>query len=154
MKGGARIVAGVGVGYMLGRRRKMRFALSLAGAAMARRNTGMTTELLERGTSLLKSSPELTQLTDTVRGELLGAVRSAAVTAASNRIDALSARLEPGSTLVAERGDDECETSSRTTSSPRPQLHSGSTDRKSSSSVRAGADADAGSKAPVRRVRR
>ncbi|MGV9666030.1 hypothetical protein [Nocardia niigatensis] len=175
MKDGVRIVVGVGIGYVLGRTRKMRFALSLAGAAMARRNTGMTAELLERGTSLLKSSPELAQLTDTVRGELLGAVRSAAVTATSNRLDALSARLEQGSTLVADRGPDERETDSRETdsyeeederrgrpaararagsqesSSRSSQRRSGSTDRKSVSSVRAGADAG---EAPVRRVRR
>ncbi|MFI7664666.1 hypothetical protein [Nocardia sp. NPDC049526] len=94
MKGGARIAIGVGIGYVLGRTRKMRFALALAGAAMSRRSTGMPAELLERGTSLLKSSQELTQITDTVKGELVGAVRSAAVTAASNRIDALNARLQ------------------------------------------------------------
>ncbi len=109
MKGGTRIAMGVGIGYLLGRTRKMRFALSLAGAAMARRNTGMPAELLERGTSLLKSSPELTQLTDTVRGELLGAVRSAAVTATSNRLDALNDRLQQGATLVADRDRDERE---------------------------------------------
>lgn len=94
MKGGGRIAIGVGIGYVLGRTRKMRFALALAGAAMSRRSSGMPAELLERGTSLLKSSQELTQITDTVKGELVGAVRSAAVTAASNRIDALNARLQ------------------------------------------------------------
>ncbi|MTE14602.1 hypothetical protein [Nocardia aurantiaca] len=174
MKGGTRIALGVGIGYVLGRTRKMRFALSLAGAAMARRNTGMTGELLERGTSLLKSSPELAQLTDTVREELVGAVRSAAVTATSNRLDALSARLQQGSTLVADRGPDEGETDSyeeeedderrgrpaararagsRETSSGSSQRRSGSTEGKSASSVRGRARADAGA-APVRRARR
>lgn len=95
MKGGAKIAVGVGAGYLLGRTRKMRLALSLAGAAMARRSSGgVTQELLERGTSLLKSSPELAGITDTVREELMGAARAAAVTAASNRIDALNARLQ------------------------------------------------------------
>ncbi|WP_454195649.1 hypothetical protein [Nocardia sp. Marseille-Q1738] len=95
MKGGAKIALGVGAGYLLGRTRKMRLALSLAGAAMARRSSGgPTQELLERGTSLLKSSPELAGITETVREELMGAVRAAAVTAASNRIDALNARLQ------------------------------------------------------------
>lgn len=93
MEGGARIALGVGIGYLLGRTRKMRFALSLAGAAMSRRGTGGAGELLKRGTSLLDSS-ELSKVTDTVRGELLDAARSAAVTAASNRIDALNARLQ------------------------------------------------------------
>lgn len=102
MKGGTRIAVGVGIGYVLGRTRKMRFALSLAGAAMARRSTGMPAELLERGTSLLKSSPELSQLSDTVRGELMGAARSAAVTAASTGIDALNDRLQQGATLISD----------------------------------------------------
>lgn len=102
MKGGTRIAIGVGVGYLLGRTRKMRFALSLAGAAMARRSTGTPADLLERGTALLKSSSALTELTDTVRGELMDAARSAAVTAASNRIDALNERLQQGATLVSD----------------------------------------------------
>ncbi|MFI6309388.1 hypothetical protein ACIBEK_04435 [Nocardia fusca] len=94
MKGGARIALGVGIGYLLGRTRKMRWAMGLAGAAMSKRSTGLAGELLERGTSTLGGSAELTKITDTVRGELLGAVRSAAVTAASNRLDALNERLQ------------------------------------------------------------
>ncbi|WP_280473739.1 hypothetical protein [Nocardia asiatica] len=103
MKGGGRIALGVGIGYLLGRTRKMRFALSLAGAAMARRSAGTPGDLLERGTSLLKQSPELTRITDTVRDELFTAARSAAVTAASNRLDALNDRLQQGSTLLADK---------------------------------------------------
>lgn len=106
MKGGTRIAIGVGIGYVLGRTRKMRFALSLAGAALAKRSSGLPGELLGRGTELLKSSPELAELTDTVRGELVGAVRSAAVTAASNRIDALNTRLQQGSAIVSETDRD------------------------------------------------
>lgn len=94
MKGGARIALGVGIGYFLGRTRKMRWAMGLAGAAMSKRSTGLAGELLERGTSTLGGTKELTKITDTVRGELLGAVRSAAVTAASNRLDALNDRLQ------------------------------------------------------------
>ncbi|MEU2106215.1 hypothetical protein [Nocardia sp. NPDC019255] len=103
MKGGGRIALGVGIGYLLGRTRKMRFALSLAGAAMARRSAGGPGDLIGRGTELLKSTPELTRITDTVRDELLGAARAAAVTAASNRIDALSNRLQQGATLLADQ---------------------------------------------------
>ncbi|MGW4330640.1 hypothetical protein ACWEKR_32710 [Nocardia sp. NPDC004573] len=104
MKGGGRIALGVGIGYFLGRTRKMRFAMSLAGAAMARRSAAGPGGLLERGTELLRSTPELTRITDTVRDELVGAVRSAAVTAASNRIDALSDRLQQGATLLTDQG--------------------------------------------------
>ncbi|MGY1894880.1 hypothetical protein ACW9HR_28825 [Nocardia gipuzkoensis] len=133
MKGGGRIALGVGIGYLLGRTRKMRFALSLAGAAMAKRSTGTPGDLLERGTSLLKSSPELTRITDTVRGELLGAARSAAVTAASSRLDALNARLQQGSTLPA----DEDRRGSRETDSDEDEY-----DDESSEDERAAADDD------------
>ncbi|MGW1737779.1 hypothetical protein ACWCPQ_03115 [Nocardia sp. NPDC001965] len=94
MKGGARIALGVGIGYFLGRTRKMRWAMGLAGAAMTKRSTGLAGELLERGASTLGGSAELGKITDTVRGELLDAVRSAAVTAASNRLDAFNERLQ------------------------------------------------------------
>ncbi|MFF0453368.1 hypothetical protein [Nocardia africana] len=100
MKGGTSIAIGVGIGYLLGRTRKMRFALGVAGAMMAKRSSDIPGELLERGTSLLKSSADLTQLTDTVRDELLGAARSAAVTAASNQLDSLNTRLQQGSSLL------------------------------------------------------
>jgi hypothetical protein len=79
----------------------MRFALGVAGAMMAKRSSDIPGELLERGTALLKSSADLTQLTDTVRDELLGAARSAAVTAASNQLDSLNTRLQQGSSLLA-----------------------------------------------------
>lgn len=98
MKGGTSIAVGVGIGYLLGRTRKMRFAL---GVMMAKRSSDIPGELLERGTSLLKSSADLTQLTDTVRDELLGAARSAAVTAASNQLDSLNTRLQQGSSLLS-----------------------------------------------------
>ncbi|MCC3329341.1 hypothetical protein [Nocardia abscessus] len=133
MKGGGKIALGVGIGYLLGRTRKMRFALSLAGAAMAKRSTGTPGDLLERGTSLLKSSPELTRITDTVRGELLGAARSAAVTAASNRLDALNTRLQQGSTLLA----DEDRRGSRATDSDEDEYED-----ESSEDARASADGD------------
>lgn len=121
MKGGARIALGVGIGYFLGRTRKMRWAMGLAGAAMSKRSTGLAGELLERGTSTLGSSAELTKITDTVRGELLGAVRSAAVTAASNRLDALNERLQPGAPTEDE---DEAGSGRRATASeeePEPE---------------------------------
>ncbi|TQM32860.1 hypothetical protein [Nocardia bhagyanarayanae] len=93
MKGGARLAAGVAIGYALGRTRKMRLAMMLAGAGLSRQ-AGGPQELLQRGASVLGSSKELTKITDTIRGELMDAARAAAVTAASNRIDALNARLQ------------------------------------------------------------
>ena len=99
MKGGARIAVGVGIGYMLGRTHKMRLALMLAGAGLSGRLPGTPQEVIKRGVSALGSSPELSKITESVRGELLGAARAAAVTAASNQIDSLNERLQQGGGL-------------------------------------------------------
>ncbi|WP_067839483.1 hypothetical protein [Nocardia lijiangensis] len=93
MKCGVRMAAGVGIGYLLGRTRKMRLALMLAGVGLSRQ-AGGPQALLQRGVSALGSSTELTKITDTVRGELMEAARAAAVTAASHQIDALNERLQ------------------------------------------------------------
>lgn len=103
MKCGMRMAGAVGVGYVLGRTRKMKFALMLAGVGLSGR--GGPQGLLERTTSAVGSSPELAKITETVRGELLEAARAAAVTAASNRIDSLNARLQHHPDIGAVPGD-------------------------------------------------
>ncbi|WP_342660088.1 hypothetical protein Rruber_04648 [Rhodococcus ruber] len=94
MKGGARVAAGVSIGYFLGRTHKMRLALMLAGAGLTGRLPNNPQDILKRGASMVGSSPELVKITDAVRGELMSAARAAAVTAASNRIDSLNERLQ------------------------------------------------------------
>ncbi|MBM7864301.1 hypothetical protein [Lentzea nigeriaca] len=85
---------GVGIGYLLGRSHKMRLALMVAAAGAAGKLGGSPGALLQRG---LSASPELAKMTDAIRGELIGAVKAAAVTATSNRIDSLSDRIKhPG----------------------------------------------------------
>ncbi|MBX4168781.1 hypothetical protein HBA53_14860 [Rhodococcus pyridinivorans] len=94
MKPGARVALGVGIGYFLGRTKKMRVAMMLAGAGMTGKLPSNPQELLQRSASMLGSSPEISKITESVRGELMHAARAAAVTAASNRIDALNERLQ------------------------------------------------------------
>ncbi len=94
MKPGARVALGVGIGYFLGRTKKMRVAMMLAGAGMTGKLPSNPQELLQRSASMLGSSPEINKITESVRGELMHAAPAAAVTAASNRIDALNERLQ------------------------------------------------------------
>ncbi|MGI5220687.1 hypothetical protein [Nocardia sp. CA-290969] len=103
MKCGMRMAGAVGVGYVLGRTRKMKLALMLAGVGLSGR--GGPQAVLERTTSAVSSSPEFTKIAETVRGELLDAARAAAVTAASNRIDSLNTRLQRHGDLGRELGD-------------------------------------------------
>ncbi|MFC9764208.1 hypothetical protein [Rhodococcus jostii] len=95
MNNKTQMAAAIGAGYLLGRTRRMKLALMLAGAGTTGRFGGPR-ELLSLGTKMLANSPEVAKLGDTVRGELLGAAKAAAVTAASQRIDTLSNRLQSG----------------------------------------------------------
>jgi hypothetical protein len=91
MKTGAQIGVAVAAGYVLGRFHKMKWALALATMAGRKRlaNQGM----LRQGAKLLSSSPELSKLTDEVRGSLVEAGKTAAVAAVGSRINSLSEGL-------------------------------------------------------------
>jgi hypothetical protein len=105
MNSGTRVALGVGAGYLLGRTRKMRLALMLA-AAGANGKLGVTPgQLAQRGIKQLGSSPELAQIAETVRNDLLSATRSAAVTAASRRVDSWNRRLQSSAGGAADAAD-------------------------------------------------
>ncbi|MFD2395649.1 hypothetical protein ACFSVJ_00100 [Prauserella oleivorans] len=65
-------------------------------------------ELLQQGAKRLAESPELTKITESIRGELLDAAKTAAVTAASSRLDSLNQRLQD-QTGAGKSGGDEKE---------------------------------------------
>ncbi|MGB2571117.1 hypothetical protein ACPFP2_22115 [Micromonospora citrea] len=92
MKSGMRIGLAVGAGYLLGRRRKLRTALTLAAAVAAGRASRDPGQLLKRGGDLLNSSPQLANL-GKLGGPLASAGKAAATAAASSGIDAVSGRL-------------------------------------------------------------
>ncbi|WP_160098226.1 hypothetical protein, partial [Rhodococcus sp. T7] len=86
----------VGAGYMLGRTHKMKLALMLAGAGASSRFPSGSLGVLGQAGKLLADSPEVARLGATVRTELMNAAKTAAVTAASHRIDSLNSRLQSG----------------------------------------------------------
>ncbi|PXY19055.1 hypothetical protein [Prauserella muralis] len=106
MKRGAQVAVAVGAGYLLGRSRKGRLALMLA-AASATGKVGGPGALLRQGAGKLASSPELGQITESVKGDLLGAARSAAMSAATERIGSLNERLASGGAPRRGGADDE-----------------------------------------------
>ncbi|WP_433703183.1 hypothetical protein [Prescottella equi] len=89
-----RVALGVAAGYFLGRTRKMKVALMLAGAGATGRLPDNSRQLVREGIKRLGESAEVGKLTESVRGELTDAAKRAAVAAASNRIDALTNRIE------------------------------------------------------------
>jgi hypothetical protein len=94
VKPGPQVVVAVGVGYLLGRTRKMRLALMIAAAGATGKLGVGPRQLLQQGFKQLAASPELGKITETVRGDLLDAAKSAAITAASGRIESLNSRLQ------------------------------------------------------------
>jgi hypothetical protein len=86
------VALGVAGGYLLGRTKKMKLALMLAGMA-AGRQAGGPGELLKSGTKLLGSTPELSRLTDQVRGRLLDAGKTAALAVATRQVESLTDRV-------------------------------------------------------------
>lgn len=96
MQSGGRVALGLSIGYLLGRSRKMKLALALAGLGAAGKLGGSPGGVVGKVSSALGSVPVVSQLTEQVRGELAEAVKAAAMTAASNRIDSLSGRIRDG----------------------------------------------------------
>ena len=92
MKGSMETAAAIGIGYVLGRNRKFRTAVMIA-AGMSVGGTAVGTLAMKRGMKMLgstdaiqKVAPQLTELADTVRGDLVTAGKAAATAAVSNRV--------------------------------------------------------------------
>jgi hypothetical protein len=92
VKCGLRVALGVAGGYFLGRTKKMKLAMMLGGMA-AGRQAGGPGQLLTQGMKLLGQSPELTRLTDELRGRLLDAGKGAAVGIATRQVENLTERV-------------------------------------------------------------
>jgi hypothetical protein len=100
MKGGVATALAIGVGYILGRRRKMRLATMLAAGAATGGAAKLGPAALRQGTKYLGKTdiagalgPQVTEIVNTVRGELLDAAKGAATAAVTSRIDSLSDNL-------------------------------------------------------------
>jgi hypothetical protein len=87
-------------GYLMGRSHRMRWALALASAAAGRRLAAGHSPL---DTKKLMSS-EVGKLTEDFRGQLMAVGRQAAVAAVSERMDALSDRLEERTSALRTQG--------------------------------------------------
>jgi hypothetical protein len=111
MKGSTQTALALGVGYVLGRRRKMRTTTLLAAAAATGGVGGLTGALVRRGMKMLgstealsKVAPQVGEIADTVRGDLLTVAKAAATEAVSNRVGSLSDSLHERAELVRNPG--------------------------------------------------
>lgn len=92
----AALAASVAVGYMLGRGRKAKLAMTVAAYLASRKLQAKPQELLAAGVGKLGESPEVAQLVEQVRGEVLNVGREALKALADRRLgtfaDALAER--------------------------------------------------------------
>jgi len=94
MSNGAKVALAVGAGYLLGRTRKMKLALMLAGAGITGKFPARPADLAARGLQSLGGSEQLGQLKEQLRVDMLGAARSAALTAVTHQVDSINDRLQ------------------------------------------------------------
>lgn len=107
MKGGTQAALVLGVGYVLGRRRKLRTATVVAAAAATGGVGSLGGAALKRGLKMLGSSkalgdlgPQVGELAEIVRGDLIDAGKAAALASVNNRIGSLSNTLRDRADLV------------------------------------------------------
>jgi len=111
MKGGMQAALALGVGYVLGRQPKMRRTTILAAAAATCGLGGLGGMALKRATKVLGSTealgnfaPQLGELADTVRSDLMDAGKAAATAAVTGRIESLTESLHERAELVRDPG--------------------------------------------------
>lgn len=99
MNSGMKAATALAIGYVLGRRKKFRTATMMA-AATAVGGTTVGGMVLKQGMKLVNSSdvlgkvaPQLGDITDTLKGDLLTAGKAAATAAVSNRLDSVTDSL-------------------------------------------------------------
>src|SRR6476661_7794084 len=104
----AKIGLGVTAGYLLGRTKKLRLAITvgsmLAGQRVATNPVGM----IKQASELIEKNPELAKIQQRITGELMQAARQAALTSATNRVGSWNDRLVNGK-VVKDEEDDEPE---------------------------------------------
>lgn len=94
MDGRARFAVVLLAGYLLGRTKKMKLALTVAGALGGKQLVNNRKDILGQVTKVLDSSPEAKRLVNEVAGTLVQAARGAAMAAASKGVNSLSGNLQ------------------------------------------------------------
>ncbi|MFI7450812.1 hypothetical protein ACIBQX_25170 [Nonomuraea sp. NPDC049714] len=90
-KGGMALA--LAVGYVLGRNHKLRLATALVVAGVTRDLRKGDGSLLRQGVKTLGTSPQLEEITDRLRTDLMDVGKAAAIAATSRQIDSLSSKL-------------------------------------------------------------
>src|SRR3954463_11262876 len=104
MNQSVKVGMGVGGGYVLGRRKKMRLAIGLGAWLLGKRIKIDPQALLLEGLQKLAANPDVMKLSDELRGQLLTAARSAATKGLTDQLTGLAEALNKQSEWARRRG--------------------------------------------------
>jgi len=88
----ARVALAIGGGYLLGRTKKMRLALTIGSMVAGKKMSGPE-GLVSQGLEMLRTAPEFEDLRGDLRQRLMEAGRSAALASAGNAVGRLTDRV-------------------------------------------------------------
>ena len=88
-----KVAAAVAAGYLLGRTKKLKLAITVGSVLAGQRISSNPQKLLKGATNLVQSNPALSALQTELRGRAFNAAKGAAVSVATSRIDKLTDTL-------------------------------------------------------------
>ncbi|MGZ4477841.1 MAG: hypothetical protein ACXVW2_04460, partial [Nocardioidaceae bacterium] len=101
MSAAAKIAVGVASGYLLGRTKKLKLAITVGSMLAGQRIATDPKGLMKQGAKLVESNPELSKLSDQIRSQLFEAARAAAMATATSRMNGLSDAIRDRSERLA-----------------------------------------------------
>lgn len=104
MSATSRVATAVAAGYLLGRTKKLRLAITVGSVLAGGRLAGGGSGNLLRG---LADNPQVAELGDQLRGQLLRAAKSAAINVTTTRLESLTDALREGGRAELEGSNDE-----------------------------------------------
>lgn len=107
MSAATKVALGVASGYVLGRTKKLRLAITVGSMLAGHRVATNPQALLAQGAKLAERNPELKKIQDEVTGRLVDAARHAALTTATQRMEALTASLREQQEGAEEEPEDQ-----------------------------------------------
>src|SRR5689334_25307707 len=93
MSAAGRIGLGVAAGYLLGRTKKFRLAITVGSMLAGQRIATDRAGLLRQGADLVEKNPELAKLRDEITGRMMDAAKAAAITTATSRLEGVTNSL-------------------------------------------------------------
>ena len=102
MSATGKIGLGVAAGYLLGRTKKFKLAITVGSMLAGQRISTNPQALLKQGQQLVESNPELAKLQKQISGKLFEAAKGAALAQATSRLESMNKALMAGPSAVVD----------------------------------------------------